>query len=89
MKAKSKVKQLKLRFDKRGENSTRASSLLSKSKEEWTKLFEQEVKREKEKKNPKMPSAAKRASRRYKSKRLTWGQALKKANKINKKKKAR
>lgn len=83
---KQKSAQLKLKFDKRGENSTKASSIYQNSKKEWTAIFKQEVLKEKQKANPKMPTAAKRASKRYKSKRLTWGQALKKANSTKRKK---
>jgi hypothetical protein len=70
---------------KRGENSSRASSLYQKSKAEWTKIFLEEVNKEKTKNKPQMPKAAKRASSRYKSKRLTWKQALKKTGSITKK----
>jgi hypothetical protein len=81
VKRKKTVSQLKMKFSKRGENATRASKIYRASKDEWGKIFNSEVNKEKTKKKPDMPTAAKRASKLYSSKRMTWGQAMQKASK--------
>ena len=84
--AKTKTAQMKMKFDKRGCNSVEASKLYRKSKKQWDVLFNSEVKKEKQRKTPNMPAAAKRASTRYKKVSLTWSEAQRKAGKSHKKK---
>lgn len=84
--AKKKPTQMKIQFDKRGQNSVKASKIYQQSKKEWTKIFNQEVKKEKDKKTPNMPLAAQRASKRYGKVRMDWSEAQRKAGKQTKKK---
>jgi hypothetical protein len=74
--AKKSNGQLSLKFNKRGENSKKASTLYRKRKKEWTRLFNEEVSKEKAKPKPNMPKAAKRASKRYKK--FSWADAMRK-----------
>ena len=83
---KKKTAQMKMKFDKRGYNSVEASKLYRKSKRQWDVLFNSEVKKEKQRKKPNMPAAAKRASTRYKKVSLTWTEAQRKAGKCKTKK---
>ncbi len=75
-----KAKQMKFQFDKRGQNSTKASEILKDSKKQWGRIFKEEIRTEKSTSNPDVTRAAKRASKKYKKVKLTWSQALKKAS---------
>ena len=85
--AKKKSTQLSLKFDKRGNNSVKASKIYQDAKKKWTKYFNAEVSIEKKKKKPDMPKAAKRAAKRYSKDKLTWAGALKKAGSTRKRRK--
>ena len=74
-----------MKFDKRGDNATKASKLYRAAKKKWDDIFESEVKIEKKRKKPDMPKAAKRASKRYSRVKLDWTDAMKKAGKTTRK----
>jgi len=80
-----KNKQLSMKFDKRGNNSVKASKIYRQSKKKWEELFDSEVRIEKKRKKPDMPKAAKRASKRYARVKMDWGEAMAKAGKTVKK----
>jgi hypothetical protein len=52
-------------------------------KQNGQRFFKEEVNKEKTKRKPQATEADRRASKRYKSNRLTWGQTLKKAGAVN------
>jgi len=79
-----KSSQLSMKFDKRGNNSVRASKIYRQSKKKWEEFFDSEVRIEKKRKKPDMPKAAKRASKRYARVKMDWGEAMAKAGKTTK-----
>ena len=85
--AKKQSAQMRLKFDKRGNNSVKASKIYRASKKKWDDIFDSEVRIEKKRKKPDMPKAAKRASKRYAKVKMEWGDAMKKAGKTSCKRK--